>query len=120
MKDYPFFSDDEFYRIGSDPERMNPVFMEKMVAMRLEADFGFILTSAWRLSGGTAHSLGRAMDIHVYGERAFQLLILAPQHGMTGIGQRQHGEMSERFMHFDDLTPDIAPRPRTWTYQEKE
>lgn len=34
----------------------------------------------------------------------------------TGIGIRQHGDPSRRFVHLDKVDTDRHPRPITWTY----
>jgi len=55
-----------------------------------------------------------AVDIVVYGERAFRLLWMATSCGFTGVGLNQKGPYSDRFMHLDMLRNE--GRPWVWTY----
>jgi len=100
-------------------------FMDKIEALRVEAGFSFIVTSAARCpthnakvskTGATGpHTTGRAIDIGVDRGRAYILMGLAFKRGFTGIGVQQKG--TGRFIHIDDL-PDAPgqPRPVTWSY----
>lgn len=60
------------------------------------------------------HTIG-AVDIDIARREAYDLVALAPKHGFTGIGFKQHG--ANRFMHLDAL-PDAPgqPRPTIWSY----
>ena len=60
------------------------------------------------------HPLGRGVDIPISGLYAYTLLTIAISVGFTGIGIRQHGDWSKRFIHLDNFTHD--KRPRIWTY----
>ena len=100
---------------------MDIEFMPKIVALRRELGFPFVVTSAYRCplhnshvsSTGEngPHTTGRAIDIAVSREQAVQLLESAILSGsFTGIGLNQKGE--HRFIHLDDI-----PGPqRLWTY----
>jgi zinc D-Ala-D-Ala carboxypeptidase len=61
------------------------------------------------------HTSGRAADIAVSRERAYELLQTALVMKFTGIGLKQHG--TARFIHLDQLpnTKD-HPRPTVWSY----
>lgn len=96
--------------------------MRKLEAMREEAGFPFVITSAYRCpahnanvsSTGSAgpHTTGRAVDVAVDRGQAYQVLELALKYGMSGIGVKQKG--SGRFIHVDDL--DEGVRPSIWSY----
>lgn len=98
-------------------------FIEKLVTIRSECNFSFIVTSGFRcpehnLKVSTTgdngpHTQGRAVDIAVYGSRALTLIKIALKHGFTGIGVKQNGFHSGRFIHLDDLTEN---RPYIWSY----
>lgn len=102
--------------------------MLKVCDIRRIAGFPFPVSSAYRcpyynnkisttgLDG--PHPIGRAIDIVVYGYKAFVLMGLAIAHGgFTGIGLKQTGPYKDRFIHLDDLTePLYKPRPWIWTY----
>ena len=130
MINYPYFPDDEFERIGSDSERMNIAFMERLTSLREEINQPLPLTSAWRSEarnqqvGGTQHSAhlyGRAVDLRVHGDTAYRVVAMAPRFGFTGIGVKQHGILRHRYIHLDDLefmgiSKDHI-RPRIWSYK---
>ena len=96
--------------------------MVKINAMRRELGFPFIVTSAYRCpeynaqisstGGDGPHTTGRAIDIAVSRKKAYKLLESAFDHGMTGIGVSQKGQV--RFIHLDDLYNEY--RPNVWSY----
>ncbi len=124
--DYRYFSENELRCKCGKCNRadMHPDFMSKLVALRTYLDFPFVLSSAFRCpehnsavsSTGLAgpHTTGRAVDIAVRGERAYQILTEAAKFGFTGIGVNQKG--GSRFIHLDDLEAPEYPRPRVWSY----
>ncbi len=58
-----------------------------------------------------------AIDIGVSGEKSYNVLKLAGEMGFTGIGIKQHGPHSGRFIHLDRIVPGgHAPRPLVWSY----
>ncbi len=112
--------------LGEDD--MNARFMRRIVELRKRLDFPFIVSSAIRCGEHNAavspktgrigpHTTGHAIDVRVYGYRAFKLLSLVGNYGMTGIGSSQRGPHTARFLHLDDL-PELPgqPRPWLWTY----
>lgn len=101
-----------------DQERMNPEFMSLLITLRKELDFPFRITSHFRDEKKKgAHYFGRAVDINVWGERAYILINSAEEYGMTGIGISQKGPTNKRFLHLDNMsTTDKRPRPWVWTY----
>ena len=119
---YPYFSEDELRcRCGCGRADMDDDFMAKLIALREECDFPFIINSGYRcqkhdraVGGAGNHTQGRAVDIRVSGHRAFALLSMAAAMGMTGIGVKQTGPHKQRFIHLDDL--DSSIRPWVWSY----
>jgi uncharacterized protein YcbK (DUF882 family) len=103
---------------------MHPDFMSKLVALRAYLNFPFVLSSAFRCpehnsavsSTGSVgpHTTGRAVDIVVRGEQAYEVLANAARFGFTGIGVNQKG--GSRFIHLDDLESPEYPRPGVWSY----
>ena len=108
---------------------MDNTFMHRMVLLRRACSFPFIVTSGYRcpeynnsisttgLNG--PHTTGRAMDIHVTGEEALEVVSKATAYGMTGVGIKQKGAYNGRFIHLDDLEKDLSvgrTRPHIWTY----
>lgn len=118
---YQYFADDELMCRCCHQQKMDDQFMGVVESMRHHLDFPFIINSAYRcpewdaqVGGHNVHTTGRALDISVAFERAFELLRYALDMGMTGIGLCQHGPEPQRFIHIDDL--ERSPRPRVWTY----
>jgi len=64
------------------------------------------------------HTTGKAVDIQMTGAGLFDLLGLLEDHGFTGVGLKQKGAHSGRFIHLDTLSNDetTGPRPWVWTY----
>ncbi len=135
MHDYPFFRASELRcKCGNcGGGEMNNFFMHRLISLRENMAFPFIIASAYRcpeyndqisstgLNG--PHTTGRAVDIRVYGERAIQLIQGAYRHGILGVnwgglGLKQRGHHPHRFVHLDDLRADEASklRPWVWTY----
>lgn len=119
---WPFFSHKELACRHCGEIHMDAEFMTKVVQLRRVMKFPFPITSGFRCHkhnasvGGSptsGHVLGRAVDIQVYGQRAFELIHTAPDFGITGIGIKQHGPYSGRFIHLDDLEEG---RPTIWSY----
>lgn len=108
--------------------RMSALFMNKLVQFRREIGESFPVTSSYREDeenirvGGakfSAHLLGRAVDIHCYGNKARVILERARAYGFHGVGTRQHGSYDKRFIHLDDIRKDEfsnVKRPWIWTY----
>lgn len=103
--------------------QMNPKFMSRLEVIRQQFGFPMILSSAYRcpehdkaIGGAGIHTQGHAVDVKVYGPRAYRIVELAIRFGMKGIGVHQRGDMDKRFIHLDDLENGAQPRPRIWTY----
>lgn len=122
----PYFSPKEMRCRGTGELRINHGSMDKLLAIRKAAGFPFPITSAGRSpeynvkisSSGEAgpHVLAQAFDIGVHGEQAYWLVNNAAKFGFTGIGLKQKGPFSQRFVHLDDATEIKGPRPWVWTY----
>jgi len=57
---------------------------------------------------------GHALDLQVWGDKAYDVVEKASGMGFTGIGISQLGPTERRFIHVDDL---LAPERRTiWSY----
>lgn len=125
---YPYFTKREMQCKcgcqGLPPDR----FMFKLVSLRKECGFAFIISSGYRCPtynvkiGGTPngpHTKGAA-DILLYHERALIVVELARQHGMTGIGVKQTGELRNRYIHLDDIDIDAQGYTRStiWSYTD--
>jgi uncharacterized protein YcbK (DUF882 family) len=109
---------------------MDEGFMDRIVILRQRAGFSWPVTSGYRCPGHDAkvggserrgagpHTMGRALDVAVHGERAFILLGIVIVGGMTGIGARQRGEVAGRYLHIDNLKAEEfgGARPIVWTY----
>jgi zinc D-Ala-D-Ala carboxypeptidase len=119
---WQYFTNEELQCKHCGEMHMKNTFMAKVVAMRRELGFPFIVTSGYRCpahnmavshTGATGpHTTGHAIDLAVRGEQAYKLMECALRVGMTGIGVNQRGE--HRFIHLDDL--EIDTRPWVWSY----
>lgn len=108
---------------GGGQDEIDEDFMSALVEMRREAEFPFVLTSAYRCPDyneevsktgrNGPHTIG-AVDVAVSRFRAYRFLELAYRYDMTGIGMGLH----KGFIHLDMLTPDkgFSMRPNMWTY----
>ena len=57
------------------------------------------------------------VDVLEFGANAYELLELAITHDFSGIGLKQKGPLSRRFIHLDRLPQVVSrPRPTIWTY----
>lgn len=109
-----------------DP-RMDEDFMSQLIRLREEFGRPMPVTSSFRtpeknreINGGknSAHMIGRAVDVHIYGQNAYDLVKLAFHMGFTGIGIKQNGPKLGRFIHLDNCTfSERRPRPRIWSYK---
>ncbi len=123
-----YFEQAEFDQKGlaGSGSRMNQTFLIHLDELRRRCGFPFVITSGYRSpeynasvseSGLTgAHTMGKAADIAVSGEKAWTLIKEAMNMEVfTGIGISQKGE--SRFVHLDICTAaDGLPRPTIWSY----
>ena len=128
MADWPHFTHGELVCPCCGQNRMQPGFMTLLERLRVYAAFPFPVSSAYRCPdynervSGTGrkgpHTTGQAIDVRVWGPRAYRLLELAFSHGFTGIGVSQASRTAHRsrFIHLDTLTAEQGPRPWVWSY----
>lgn len=106
---------------------MKADFMAKVVLIRRVLGVPLGVTSAYRcpfhdgkvgnsdMPGNGPHTHGRAIDLHIpHSQLAFQIVRIAMDSGITGIGVKQHGDGMGRYVHLDDMTR--PPRPNLWSY----
>ncbi len=122
-KQYEYFSEKELKCKHTGESGMDDKFMEVLIAIRKECDFPFPITSAYRhpthplearKESTGAHSLGRAVDVAVRGEKALKLISVAQAHGITRIGVAQKG--TSRFIHIDNCTEEDGFPSAIWSY----
>ena len=109
-------------------EGMDSDFLRKLDDIRHRLNFPLVVTSGYRCpdynerisSTGRngPHTTGHAADLAVMGRQAHAFMQTAVLGGwFTGIGLRQHGAHTKRFIHVDDLVNgDGRFRPTIWTY----
>jgi uncharacterized protein YcbK (DUF882 family) len=103
---------------------MNPVFLERLDALRHKLGFPLPVASGYRCpahnvkvstTGLTGpHTSGLAADLRVSGRQAYAILELAADFDFSGIGVRMHGPAEGRFIHLDMI--ETGPRPNCWSY----
>lgn len=108
-------------RCGCGRADVDPAFMDRLEALRVEYGKPMSPTSGFRCSehnaavGGksrSGHLSGMAIDIHVASQRdADRIIELAYRHGFTGKGARLSGPVFSWTIHLDTL-----PRRAFWTY----
>lgn len=101
---------------------MDPVFMDRLEALRLVVGVTFKINSGFRCPthdlavGGEGkpinHVAGKAVDIAIAGAPAWQITSIARAFGFTGMGTRQHGPHERRFIHLDTFHDEWT----TWDY----
>ena len=129
-----YFSPKEFaeksdgWQSGLSPILVCANFMDKFTRLRIACGFPFLMSSGYRSpeynnavssSGFNGpHTTGRAGDIRAHGERALRIVEKATEFGFTGVGIKQSGPISSRFIHLDDLldSETSGPRPWLWSY----
>ena len=113
-------------KCGCGRAEMDTEFMDRIEALRVAHGKPLLATSAFRCPDHNAavshtgetgpHTTGKAIDLRVSGQDAYDLLLLATHSGFTGLGISQRGPHGGRFIHIDDLPEDEYPRPRVWSY----
>ncbi|MDW7774674.1 MAG: D-Ala-D-Ala carboxypeptidase family metallohydrolase [Desulfobulbaceae bacterium] len=112
-------------RCGCGRMGIDPAFLERLEDLRVAFNSPMIIASGYRCpeyndristTGRTGPHTRGAVDILIHGKAAHILLHMAFIVGFSGIGIRQSGPMSGRFIHLDNLTTHNNPRPRVWTY----
>ena len=127
IQHWQYFTHDELHcKCGCAEAPMKDKFMETLIDIREEFDRPMIITSGFRCAahnnkiGGakdSPHRHGQAVDISTSLEDAYDLICLAIRKGMTGIGVKQNGLMTGRFIHLDNMkSAKGRPRPTVWSY----
>jgi hypothetical protein len=123
-----FFERREFLCPCCESEGMDSDFLRKLDDIRRRLNFPLPVTSGYRCPDyndkisttgrNGPHTTGKAADLSLMGRQAFQFVQQASLGGwFTGIGLRQHGAHTKRFIHVDDLpSGDGRFRPTVWTY----
>lgn len=108
---------------GKGAEEMQQNVVDSLDRIREDLGFPLFLNSAYRcpkynksIGGGPAHMVGSAVDVAVSGVQAYQFLAKALAEGFSGIGPKQTGAHSGRFIHVDKYSGPDAPRPWVWGY----
>lgn len=92
-----------------DGGTMAPSFMVRLVELRKHIGFSFPVSSAFRCPshneavGGASksyHLKGRAVDIELSHDQAYQVIAAAKKFGFRGVGVNQKG--GGRFVHLDN------------------
>lgn len=123
----PHFSKAELQcHCGCHKTKMDPDFLVKLEDLRRAFNKPISPSSAYRCPSNNTkisktgqngpHTTGKAIDIPVSGEDAYDLVQLAFLVGFSGIGISQRGPHKKRFIHLDTLHYPDYPRPRIWTY----
>ncbi|RKZ86755.1 MAG: hypothetical protein DRQ39_05345 [Gammaproteobacteria bacterium] len=111
MDDWEYFTDEELYCPCCDGGEMKAAFMVRLVELRKALDFPFPISSGFRCKqhnaniGGVKnsyHLLGRAVDITLTHDQAYQVVAKAKEFGFFGVGVSQKGQ--NRFVHLDNRT----------------
>ena len=106
-------------RCGCGTSEMDPEFMRMLQELRNEVG-PMPVTSAFRCDANNSrvskvkngpHTLAKASDILISGERAMLLFEKARHIGFSGIGLSQKGPHHKRFIHVDTLD-----RKALWSY----
>ena len=116
---YPNFKESEFVCKETGEINMDEDFLARLQILREEFGKPMAITSGYRsprhsieakkLSPGP-HAHGKACDIAVGGEAAYELISIALRLGFTGIGVSQKSP-NNRFIHLDTM-----PRSAVWSY----
>lgn len=119
---YPHFTEEEMRcRCGECSGLPKHSFMLMLEALRIVVGTPLVITSGYRctaynkaIGGGQVHPMGIAADIAATGQLALKIVAKAEALGFTGIGLKQHGAQSGRFVHVDRWWGNL--RPTIWTY----
>lgn len=120
---YKYFTTDELKCKHTGECDMDNDFMKSIETIREECGFLFHVSSAFRSvqhpveaakNTSGAHTTGKAMDILVYGDKAYWLIKFALLEGIPRIGISQTGKIKKRFIHLD--TDTTKPSPIIWSY----
>ena len=122
---YKHFTEEEVQcKCGCEENYMDDDFMRTLDALREVYGHPMVITSAYRCPEHPIerskrvygpHTTGRAVDVLVFGKNALELLRLAQEIGIHGIGISQNSSQNKRFLHLD-MAPATNTRPRPWLW----
>lgn len=117
-----YFKTEEFACKCCGISVMNTEFLEKLDELRHRYGKPLVVSSGYRCpkhnkkvsdtGANGPHTTGKAADLAVNREEAYNVLKIAFELGFTGIGVAQKG--TGRFIHLDTITG--AGRPTVWSY----
>lgn len=127
-REYRYFSYEQDTRLACrccGVRGVDPDFLYLLDSLRDVLGFPLVVSSGYRCpqynlkvspqtGEGGPHTTGLAVDIFVHGERAHRLVGGAMLLGFTGIGVKQSGHHSRRFIHLDTIPGQ--GRPWIWSY----
>lgn len=124
---WPHFSPWEMRCKGTGGVKLYIPFMDFLEDLRADCGFALPVSSGYRSpwhnnrvskSGFRGpHTTGKAGDVQCHTQKAYWVQRHAHARGATGVGSRQTGKFSARFIHVDIVrqNPHI-PRPMVWGY----
>ena len=116
---YPNFTEQEMSCSHTGKCEIDEAFMDKLQTLRTVYGKPMYVTSGYRdpthplearKSKPGDHAKGVAVDIHVFGQDALDLLRYALEYGFNRIGVNQKGAWGGRFIHLGLGTPAM------WSY----
>lgn len=123
---WPNFSPGEMADRNSGELYISSEFMDWLQEVRIIYGRPMIINSGHRTSMHQfietgrytgAHVDGMAADVGVYGQHAHELLKIAFDKNVLGVGVRQDGPIEKRYLHLDRwFTAPEEKRPMLWTY----
>lgn len=121
---WPHFTPKELACRATGRLVIDAAFLDRLEALRAAVGHPLIITSGYRTpehnrqvsttGDDGPHTQGQAADVAIDGAQAWALVQHAMALGFTGIGVNQKGV--GRYVHVDDLTAPLFPRPRIWSY----
>jgi uncharacterized protein YcbK (DUF882 family) len=120
-----YFKADELRcKCGCGKNGMKQETVDKLDRLRQALGRPIFINSAYRcpehnkkIGATQTHATGQAVDIRCSYIDAFEIVGLAEIYGFTGIGVKQKGHVTGRFIHLDDLEDETGrPRPHIWSY----
>lgn len=121
----PYFKESELACRCCGKLHFNEQTLSRLIRVRARFAKPVVISSGYRCEaynkhiGATqTHATGQAVDVRVASGRAHDLLRIALDEGFTGIGVKQKGDFSGRFIHLDDLESIAGERtrPTVWSY----
>lgn len=123
---WPNFAPSEFVCRETASLAMDGPFLDKLQALRTKLGFPLVISSGYRSTSHSiekakaspgVHCTGKAADIAVCSRDADRLIRTAIELGFVGIGIKQHGDYSKRYVHLDTVPDGNGfARPMIWTY----